>query len=131
MRKLACAALSFAGAAAAAHYLLPGGALLWCAGGAGFAPAFPRRCCCGKPARLRSLIICIFAARACAVLAYTAIYVEPAAGLAGSELSVTARVLDYPVRDEGYASVELRIEQEGLAARQDRGIRLRGPDARS
>ena len=28
MRKLACAALSFAGAAAAAHYLLPGGALL-------------------------------------------------------------------------------------------------------
>lgn len=114
MRKLACAALSFAGAAAAAHYLLPGGALLWCAGGLALL-CLPAALLLRETARLRSLIICIFAALGlCWYSAYTAIYVEPAAGLAGSELSVTARVLDYPVRDEGYASVELRIEQEGL-----------------
>ena len=114
MRKLACAALSFAGAAAAAHYLLPGGALLWCAGGLALL-CLPAALLLRETARLRSLIICIFAALGlCWYSAYTAIYVESAAGLAGSELSVTARVLDYPVRDEGYASVELRIEQEGL-----------------
>lgn len=99
MRKLACAALSFAGAAAAAHYLLPGGALLWCAGGLALL-CLPAALLLRETARLRSLIICIFAALGlCWYSAYTAIYVEPAAGLAGSELSVTARVLDYPVRD--------------------------------
>ena len=84
MRKLACAALSFAGAAAAAHYLLPGGALLWCAGGLALL-CLPAALLLRETARLRSLIICIFAALGlCWYSAYTAIYVEPAAGLAGS-----------------------------------------------
>lgn len=113
MRKLACAALAFAGAAAAAHYLLPADALFWCAGGLLLLclPALLLR----GTARLRALIICISAAMGLGWYAgYTLIYVEPAGELAGQELTVTARVLDYPERDEGYASVELRIEEDGL-----------------
>ena len=60
VRKLACAALAFAGAAAAAHYLLPADALFWCAGGLLLLclPALLLR----GTARLRALIICISAA---------------------------------------------------------------------
>lgn len=114
MRKLACAALSFAGAAALAHYLLPGGALLWLAGGL-LLLCLPAALLLRDTARLRALIICVSAALSLGWYAgYTALFVAPAAELAGQELSVTARVLDYPERDVGYASVELRIEQEGL-----------------
>lgn len=114
MRKLACAALAFAGAAAAAHYVLPFGALLWCAGGLALL-CLPFALLLRETARLRAIIICAFAALGlCWYAAYTHIYVQPAAELAGQEMMVTARVLDYPERDEDYASVELRIEQEGL-----------------
>lgn len=114
MRKLACAALAFAGAAAAAHYLLPAGALYWLAGGL-LLLCLPAALLLRDTARLRALIICVAAALGLGWYAgYTALFVAPAAELAGQELSVTARVLDYPERDEGYASVELRIEQEGL-----------------
>lgn len=114
MRKLACAALAFAGAAAAAHYVLPFGALLWCAGGLALL-CLPFALLLRETARLRAIIICAFAALGlCWYAAYTHIYVQPAAELAGQEMTVTARVLDYPERDEDYASVELRIEQEGL-----------------
>lgn len=113
MRKLVCAALSFAGAAAAAHYLLPASALFWCAG-AVFLLCIPALALRGT-ARLRALIICISASLGLGWYGlYTDIFVAPAAELAGQELTVTARVLDYPERDTGYASVELRIEQEGL-----------------
>ena len=108
MRKLVCAALSFAGAAAAAHHLLPASALFWCAG-AVFLLCIPALALRGT-ARLRALIICISASLGLGWYGlYTDIFVAPAAELAGQELIVTARVLDYPERDTGYASVELRI----------------------
>lgn len=113
MRKLACAALSFAGAAAAAHYLLPASALYWCACGL-LLPCLPALALRGT-ARIRALIICVSAAVGLSWYGlYTSVFVVPAEELAGQELTVTARVLDYPERDTGYASVELRIEQEGL-----------------
>lgn len=113
MRKLVCAALSFAGAAAVAHYLLGAPALYWCSGGL-LLLCLPALALKGT-ARLRALIICISAALGLGWYGlYTDIFVAPAAELAGQELTVTARVLDYPERDEGYASVEVRIEQEGL-----------------
>ena len=113
MRKLVCAALSFAGAAAVAHYLLGAPALYWCSGGL-LLLCLPALALKGT-ARLRALIICISAALGLGWYGlYTDIFVAPAAELAGQELTVTARVLDYPERDVGYASVEVRIEQEGL-----------------
>lgn len=114
MRKLVCAALSFACAAALAHYLLPFDALLWCAGGL-LLLCLPLGLLLRDLARLRAVLICVFAALGLGWYSgYTSLYVLPADGLVGSELSVTARVLDYPARDVGYASVELRIEQDGL-----------------
>lgn len=113
MRKLVCAALSFAGAAAFAHYLLGTSALYPCAGVLLLLclPALALK----ETARLRALIICISAALGLGWYGlYTELFVAPAAELAGQELIVTARVLDYPERDAGYASVEVRIEQEGL-----------------
>ena len=60
MRKLVCAALSFAGAAAVAHYLLGAPALYWCSGGL-LLLCLPALALKGT-ARLRALIICISAA---------------------------------------------------------------------
>ena len=114
MRKLVCAALSFAGAAAVSHYYLPEGVLFWLAGGL-LLLCLPAALLLKDTARLRALIILIAASLGLGWYgAYTLMYVAPASELAGRELVVTARVLDYPERDEGYASVELRIEQEGL-----------------
>lgn len=114
MRKLVCAALSFAGAAAVSHYYLPEGVLFWLAGGL-LLLCLPAALLLKDTARLRALIILIAASLGLGWYgAYTLMYVVPASELAGRELVVTARVLDYPERDEGYASVELRIEQEGL-----------------
>ena len=114
MRKLVCAALSFAGAAAVSHYYLPEGVLFWLAGGL-LLLCLPAALLLKDTARLRGLIILIAASLGLGWYgAYTLMYVAPASELAGRELVVTVRVLDYPERDEGYASVELRIEQEGL-----------------
>ena len=114
MRKLVCAALSFAGAAAVSHYYLPEGVLFWLAGGL-LLLCLPAALLLKDTARLRALIILIAASLGLGWYgAYTLMYVAPASELAGRELVVTARVLDYPERDEGYASDELRIEQEGL-----------------
>ena len=110
MRKLVCAALSFAGAAAFAHYLLGTSALYPCAGVLLLLclPALALK----ETARLRALIICISAALGLGWYGlYTELFVAPAAELAGQELTVTARVLDYPERDAGYASVEVRKQQ--------------------
>lgn len=114
MRKLACASLSFAAAAAASHYLLPLGWLLWCAGGL-CALSLPAWFLPWPGVRLRALLICISAAAGlCWYFGCCKLFVQPAQELEGLRLTVTARVLDYPARDEGYASVELRVEQDGL-----------------
>ncbi len=114
MRKLVCAALSFAGALAAAHYLLPFDVLLWCAAGLALL-CIPGLIFLRDMVRSRAVLICSFAALGlCWYSAYTTIYVAPAEELVGRELTVTARVLGYPERDDGYAYVELRLQQEGL-----------------
>ena len=82
MRKLVCAALSFAGAAAVAHYLLGAPALYWCSGGL-LLLCLPALALKGT-ARLRALIICISAALGLGWYGlYTDIFVAPAAELAG------------------------------------------------
>lgn len=113
MRKLALCTLGFAAALLLAHYVLPEGALLWCAAGLGLL------CLAGLglrgDARTRLLIVCVSAV--CALGWYRvcdALFIKPCEELKGRTLTVTACVTDYPVFHEDYARVDLRLVTEGL-----------------
>lgn len=113
VRKLATVAFSFAGALAAAHYLLPAGALLWCA--AGLLLAVPAALLLKGGARTRTILLC--AAAACGLLwyrGYGLLFSAPAEALAGREETALFRVTDYVSRRDGYSLVYVRPVQEGL-----------------
>ena len=99
MRKLAIAAGSFSGAVFLAHYLLPGGALIWCAAAAAAASgaAFLWR----REARLRILLVTLgLAAGFLWTFIYTAVYYAPAQALAGKTETVTAIAAAYPEKTD-------------------------------
>ncbi len=108
MRKLAWAALGFAAAAALAEYILPTEGLPYIAAALGVLSAgllFWR-----KPAGRRA-VICGFAA-ALGLLAWWAhytVHIAPAEALAGQDVTVTARLTDYPERYDAYERAEVRI----------------------
>lgn len=115
MRLLFTAACGFASAALAAHYALPFAWLPWCAL-ALFALALPALLMRGD-ARTRAVLLLVSAALGAGwYWGYTQLFVRPAEALAGRELSFTARVLESPERDEGFAMTYVRLEQEGLPA---------------
>ena len=112
VRLLFTAACGFAAAALAAHYALPLEFLPWCAMIL-LALALPALLLKGD-ARTRALILLISAAIGSAYYSgYTRLAVEPADALAGKELSFTARVLETPERDEGFAMTYVRLAEEG------------------
>ena len=115
MRLLFTAACGFASAALAAHYALPFAWLPWCAL-ALFALALPALLLRGD-ARTRAVLLLVSAALGAGwYWGYTQLFVRPAEALAGRELSFTARVLESPERDEGFAMTYVRLAQEGLPA---------------
>lgn len=113
MRVLFTAACALALSAAAAHYLLPPDWLPWL-GLALLALSLPALLLRGG-ARTRALIILVSASLgALWYWGYTQLFVAPASALAGQELTFTARVLEEPRREEGFAMVYVRLEEDGL-----------------
>lgn len=116
MRTLFTAACALGGAAAAAHYLLPLGWLPWL-GAALLALSLPAALLLRGDWRVRALTLLISAALGVSwYWGYTLLFVRPAAELDGRELTLTARVLECPRRDEGFAMTYVRLETEGLPA---------------
>lgn len=113
MRKLMLAAIGYAAALIAAHYLLP----------YDFMPYFAAGCAVlallsllfrGK---LRLALLICFASAALGFTwtwAHNELFIKPAEELIGSTLSVEARILEYPSVYDEYSSVELRLTEDGL-----------------
>lgn len=115
MRTLFTAACALGGAAAAAHYLLPLGWLPWL-GAALLALSLPAALLRGDW-RVRALTLLISAALGVSwYWGYTLLFVRPAAELGGRDLTLTARVLECPRRDEDFAMTYVRLDTEGLPA---------------
>lgn len=116
IRRLAWAALSFAAAVFAAHYLVPRDLLLPLALLCGLLtlPALALR---GKH-RQRAVLLCVFLALGFVrYWAQWALVIEPAERFAGQDRIVTARVTDYPVVHDGYTTVYVRLADETLPTR--------------
>lgn len=116
IRRVAWAALSFSGAVFAAHFLLPGPYLPLCAGICVLLclPALLLR---GKH-RERAVLLCLFLSLG--FLRYWAqmeLVIAPAEAFAGETRVITARVTDYPVVNDGYTTVYVRLTDETLPDR--------------
>ena len=105
---------AFAGACAAAHYLMP--SRLGLLGGPG---AYNRACRSPEsfPPRARrstfAMILIPAALGLCWYTFYSGLYTGSAAGLDGVTRTVTVRVDEYPYRDDGYASVHANLLEDG------------------
>lgn len=111
MRKLAVCALGYAGALLLARYVLPAAALPWCAAGLAAACLFALLLPKGSIARKRVLLTLLSAAVGFGWYGgYYALRVAPADALSGSVISAAARVTDFPVQGDGWASVTVRLE---------------------
>ncbi|MEG2367545.1 MAG: ComEC/Rec2 family competence protein [Oscillospiraceae bacterium] len=115
MRKLATAAIAFVLAVYLAHYLIPAEYFLLAAiicGGVGFVAIILR-----GDLRKRLLLISLSAA-----LGFSLSYVSyvtktaPSLEISGSELTISARVCDYPRISNGFAGVQLRLIGENTPA---------------
>ncbi|MEG1632950.1 MAG: ComEC/Rec2 family competence protein [Oscillospiraceae bacterium] len=107
MRKLGLCALGYVSALLFAHYILPPGALLWCAAALAF-------CCCAAfvfrgTARLRILIICLSAACGMAwYWGYGCLVSAKIAEVDGVAAEVVACVTDYPTEGD-FPSLRVRL----------------------
>ena len=114
MHKLIMAGFAFAGATAAAHYLLPYGALPYVAAGALLLAVIAALALRGLW-RTRLLIVLLFCSAALGWYSlYTRIYFVPAQSMADTTAVVTVRVLEYPERDGDYSGVDVRLSERGM-----------------
>lgn len=104
---------AFAGACAAAHYLMPSGWGYWAALALIIALAAALKF---SPRARRSTFAMILIPAAlglCWYTFYSGLYTGSAAGLDGVTRTVTVRVDEYPYRDDGYASVHANLLEDG------------------
>lgn len=116
IRRLAWAALSFSVAVFLAHFAVPGAYLLLCAALCATlsltALAFH-----GKN-RQRALLLCLFLALGFArYWAQWTYVITPSEAFAGQTRTVTARVTDYPLVNDGYTTVYVRLTDDALPNR--------------
>lgn len=116
MRKLASAGFSFAAFIAAAHYLLPRGwtyIIALAVMGLGVAAALLLR----HDARTRAVIICVAGAVALGWYGlYSQIYLGSAEKYVDTTDVVTVRVVESVHREDGYASVDVKLAEAGAPA---------------
>lgn len=110
MRRLMWICIGYSSALLAAHYILPEETLLWFAlGCAVFALA-------ALLIRGKSLIPFVFLISAAFGFVWTwghsTLFISPAEKLIGRTLEIDARVTDYPVINEDYSSVELKLRED-------------------
>lgn len=116
MRKLASAGFSFAAFMAAAHYLLPQ-SLLFVIAAAVLLLAAAAGVALRSDARVRALIICISGAAALGWYGlYSQIYIGGAEKYVDTTAEVTVRVVESVYRDDGYASVDVKLAEDGTPA---------------
>lgn len=113
MRELATAGFTFAAGIAAAHWLLPA-AWLFPAAVALVLPLLAGIFLLRGLARRRCVIICCFAALGAVWYGvYSGTYSDAAARFDDTVQTVTVRVEEYPYRDGDYASVNVKLAEEG------------------
>ena len=116
MRKLASAGFSFAAFMAAAHYLLPQ-SLLFVIAAAVLLLAAAAGVALRSDARVRALIICISGAAALGWYGlYSQIYIGGAEKYVDTTAEVTVRVVKSVYREDGYASVDVKLAEDGTPA---------------
>jgi competence protein ComEC len=112
MRKLALAAVSFAGATVLAHYLLPDTAIVWC--GAFFSLAAFLGIAFKGDTRLRIFIVSFgLAAGFLWNQAYSAVAFEPAKQFDGGTETVQAVVLGYPTQTDYGSKILVGVRTAG------------------
>ena len=113
MRELATAGFTFAAGIAAAHWLLPA-AWLFPAAVALVLPLLAGIFLLRGLTRRRCVIICCFAALGAVWYGvYSGTYSDAAARFDDTVQTVTVRVEEYPYRDGDYASVNVKLAEEG------------------
>lgn len=111
MRKLMWCAVGYCSAIAAAHYLLPFEHLPWFAAGCAvlaLTALFFR-------SKLRLIFLLMFLSAGVGFIwswGHEALFLRPAEELIGCTLEVDARVVEYPVIDDDYSSVEVRLTED-------------------
>lgn len=116
IRRLAWAACSFSAAVFLAHFLVLEPYWLWCAAGCALL-CLPGLLLKGKN-RQRALLLCGFLALGFVrYWGQMAFVISPAEAFAGETRVITARVTDYPVVNDGYTTVYVRLMDETLPDR--------------
>lgn len=113
MRKLAIAAGAFSAAVFAANYILPESWLVKCALGcilAGAALFVVDK----KVVKAATISLLALAVGFLCFSVHARETIVPASELSGEITEITARVLTFPTENDSFASLELRLEEEGL-----------------
>ena len=115
MRKLPWAAAGYLAAAAVSHYLLPSRWLPYCACICAILAAL---CLISKLGLRRAAAAGLLFAAAAFIWTWghEKLFIEPAQALTGTEMRVSARVLDYPGGGSSYTRIKLLLTDRELPA---------------
>ncbi|MGN1003168.1 MAG: DNA internalization-related competence protein ComEC/Rec2 [Oscillospiraceae bacterium] len=113
MRKLLSCAVGYTAALVLSHYLLPAGWLYILAG----AMALAGLCALFLKNRARTIAMLLTFSAAAGFFwtaAFDDLFIQPADSFAGSTLTVSARVLDYPEDKDGYTTLNVRLTEADM-----------------